>query len=750
MGINRYDKAPEWTPPVLPYELILKAADMTQQRWDKGVAEGDRMANDLFSKVKVVPTSVDEQVNLPAIRQEYQNLRSQLINDPDMNATKFQYAIQDFTNKHRATLDRMTGLAAYAEADAVTRNKNIADAEWSAGNTYIPSNIPDWRMVDSTQRDQPWETMLTSRGTSNWDKFTTENYLKDWKDKTQLLEKDPVTGGVTKVDGKVIDDLHNIAKSSGAQYMNTTNFKDWASSGQLNGWNPDDAMGTNYFGGKNFEDLSPYQQAQAMVMASGYEQLNIDKTMTQGFKQTTNSTADAKMAAIAGSDPYAVFLGTNTISTNEMALISGKNVSKQGGYDVVAEDIPPNYMSRLGLNTDDPEIENTIGLLTASEEVFSGLGIRSALNEYQQALDESRKLNIDFVNDKLAQTAPSVSAYVANSQVPNFNINDPSSGYGEKIANNKKRQESALKALQTSLEKTKNSSHYLNLVEMLSSNGYDASSPSKVAEAMTAMSKKIAEAKANMTINEQEVRDAISLSFFGEGGKALVNYDGDNNIIDLGTSKVAKGVVMAGNSSALMNRLDNIDDSLIDSSWFSDTGQFESIEEFNKEYPGMFVQVGTDDKGETLWGIRVYTPLNLYDTKKHMNYDDAKMGTGSNWDVTRGAFLQNSSSLYIQDKITRSYNMMEKNPKYISSLKTAALSMVQNMPNTPDAAYVKQEVKRVIDSAENNKMEFAHVYQALVMFGGDPILLSKYFRSIDGGNPQQPQGTTSNPLGGLK
>ncbi len=252
MGINRYDKAPEWNPGVLPYELILKAADMTQQRWDKAKTAGDELANELFKTVKVTPRSVDEQVVLPGVMKEYQDLSTRLSNDPDMNPTKYQMEVGNFVNRNKSLLNRMTNLANLYQAGVTTKAGNMQDPKFRADNTYFDHTQTDFTKVDSRTKD-PWEDQMGFKATQNYNPYISSNLLNEWVANTVSANTNSA-GQISSLTSKELDDLAEKATASATNYVTSENFQDHITSGKLDGMVPDEVFfatdGKTYFDNK--------------------------------------------------------------------------------------------------------------------------------------------------------------------------------------------------------------------------------------------------------------------------------------------------------------------------------------------------------------------------------------------------------------------------------------------------------------------------------------------------------------------
>jgi hypothetical protein len=744
MGINRYDKAPEWNPGVLPYELILKAADMTQQRWDKAKASGDELANELFKSVEVVPRSVDEQVVLPGVMKEYQDLSTRLSNDPDMNPTKYQMEVGNFVNRNKSLLNRMTNLANLYQAGITTKLANMQDPKFREDNIYFDHEQPDLTAVDSRTQDD-WENKIGYKAQSNYNPFITKSYLDQWLANTVAANTN-AAGQVSSVTSKEIDDLAEKATASATNYLTTGNYDSWIKSGKLDGMRPDEVFfatdGKTYFDGKTIGEMPPLEKAKAMIMLTGMEQLHNKNMLTKANSGRGRGTAKNEKGIV---EPFDTIIGTTTLLNNDIATLTNSTVTNGG----ILQTVKPSTISRPGTYSGDPQMDRDAALIGTIETVLNNNNVTGILNRIKTSEDAVTK-----------------------------NLRDLQLGGPEaSIARARQKGDELLLAknvleLGETLESIKTQPQYLEVAAMLSEQGYDVKTPREMAQAYSKLMLKDAQAKANMKPEQRRISDAIALTFGKTEMVVPVSYTGENNVYDFGTTKAVKGVAVLGTEAEVIDKLEAANSNLMDvdkggDAWFDmgdyrgifGEGSWEGKKSLDNAFPGMFVKVPVtktvDGQQVTteMVGLNVYQPINLYDPNVRDRYNSSKL-TGTTSEEFRGEFNAGATVKNIKDRIDRTMKIFEKNPSHIPSWGMRLAGTIALMPEK-----VKKIVEPMFESYKDpntgkiaNIQGFAGLYNTITNFGNDHESLYKFLTQVDEDlkNFQQLQGQQGNPLEGLQ
>lgn len=284
MGINRYEHIPQYNPPILPYDLVMKAADMKQQRWDKAVGTAQDNFNDIFSKTKAIATSEDERIVLPELRKQFNDELSKMVSDPSMTAEQLSIRANGLIGNIQPSLNKINDSYTMHTTALAEKMKNEGDATWSATNQYVGGpDLFNWNSLKNGDLSQ-----LNYKSRTSIEPVV-RPYLNAWADTTIGQEQytDPTTGKVTLLEkkGKDFSGLLNVAKVNALDYMNTNNFHQWKD--DYVGVKPDDILKdtpgyTQTFGGKKFEELSNMDQAKAMIMFQGVKQINSDASKLAG------------------------------------------------------------------------------------------------------------------------------------------------------------------------------------------------------------------------------------------------------------------------------------------------------------------------------------------------------------------------------------------------------------------------------------------------------------------------------------
>ena len=751
MGINRFDKAPEWQPWTLPYDLILKAADMTQQRWDKGVADSDKIADDLFKGVKTVPGSVDESTNLPAIREQYNQMREQLITDPEINSTKFTSRVQQFAGQHKSTLDRMTNLASLYDANSVAVNANESNAAWRALNEYLPGSHIDPSRINSLDDKTPQERLINSQPTTNFTPFITDNFLKGWTPSNEVTT-DPTTGQVISVGGKSIEDLELKAETNTAAYMQSRNFADYVNSQKLDDRKPDDVLsgyGKSFFGGKYFGDLDAEQKAKAMIMMAGATQINQKESMTVARKTSGNGNEEEGF-----SDPYIPFLDSKTVSNKDFATIMNTTQNPDGSVPMT---IPAGTYSHIAASSDDPEVLQNTAILSSLSDLYSNFGDVTVLKNAIGTGD-----NLNYVNSKAAKDLAKDAVNRATGNPLTLLFSNEVENSAKAIKEATQKHEDALNKLGEVTTKMEGSPQYLSVLAMLGYKGLPVGTPEEVSNSVKQLIKKDINYKNSATFEQQTIQKAISTSYFKGDIHGNLILSPTENKIDLGNMQVLNGLLELGTEEEIVEKLEDLDSDIINvdgkAGRIFDMGEFDSISAINEKYPGTFTEMTRTDKNgisTKTWGVNVVLPFNPYDTKKHQLYDNSMM-TGDNADKSRGAFLENAVEVYNADRSDRLLDMFDTHreslPMYVTSLAGVMATYSAEVQNL-----VSPILEGMKNDPEKHLQAFSSLYDLVTHFGPDKQGLTdylvkmekKYGSATSTENPTRPQGP-ANPLGAIK
>lgn len=283
MGINRYEHIPQYNPPILPYDLVMKAADMKQQRWDKAVGTAQDNFNDIFSKTKAIATSEDERIILPELRKQFNDELSKMVSDPSMTAEQLSIRANGLIGNIQPSLNKINDSYTMHITALAEKMKNEGDATWSATNQYVGGpDLFNWNSLKNGDLSQlNYKSRMSLEPIikpllDNWEKsqFATQ----------QITDANGKTSTIT-VDGRDYPSLQNVAQTQALNLMTKPVFGQWV--GDYTGVRPDEilkgSMGyTQTFGGKKFEELSKMDQAKALIMMQGAKQLTMDSNKLVG------------------------------------------------------------------------------------------------------------------------------------------------------------------------------------------------------------------------------------------------------------------------------------------------------------------------------------------------------------------------------------------------------------------------------------------------------------------------------------
>lgn len=710
MAINRYVKAPDWEPWTLPYDMILKAADMTQQRWDKATAGADEIGQSLFKDVTPIAGSVDEREVLPQIYEQYKSLRDQLTQDPDMNPTKFTYAISDFVTKNKPVIDRIKDLYTKHTAVQTQKIQNLNDPKFTDEFSYLRGYDPS--VIDSRNKQVDWENYIQEMSARNYIPFITQTYapFRTPQGQTQGISLD-ANGVEHKITGYGIKDLERDVNSTYNSYMMSGNFNAWSNYGQSPDMVPDQqiraATGKSYFGDRPWAELSQEERSKAFLFLAGIPNLNINEDYS-GKPSTKKAGATGGPEGGLLSEPYLRVLNSKELSGSDINLMfTGDKAERE-----IQMLIPKGTYAALGVNLDNSAEGALNGARVGMiDDFIDKTGIRQMYNQMLTALNQGEL------------------SYNAWAE-------------GNEAALNKK------------LQELNNSPEFLKLVEDLYISGArtpDGGVPKTVADVISISDRlkfeATQDAKKKGITEEADIRKAISEAF-PEDMMGNIQFPANAKVTDLGSTKVVEGYQMIGNGHSANLFLDAISDRLIDRGWWDNTtystdSDLDQIEEYYAKYPNLFIRVpklSKDKDGNTItemhYGIRVQVPLNLYDIKKQANYNRADLGQSKEASQQVSAFTDLAPGTFLQDRELRAEqlyrDMQSSRPEDFRVFITMYNNALNNMPKD-----IQEALRPIIVGTKNgdpsgvNAQDFSTVTSMLNMFGTDYNSIRKYIQQVN-------------------
>ena len=765
MAINRYDKAPEWQPAVLPYDMILKAADLTQQRWDKATVETDKQVDDLFKNTRAVPTSVDEQANLPGVRSEYMKLRESLVNDTDMNPTKYQYMVNDFVSKNKPLLDKMTSRYNMWQAGQNTRATNLSNPEWASDNFYLDSDQVDVSQLDS-KSDVLWEPHLTPKATQNPGTYIQSSVLDKWTGMTLNPESMVDSEGrITMEFGKSIDDLKNKARSGSSAYMRSNNFKSIYRSSMWDDVVPDDIIrdvtGEEYYGGLTLGEMEPEQYAEAMIVLTGMEQLNSKKAMTKG----TASSASGKGDVVVQEPPVRAYVDSKKVTPKQFTDFNGVPLNNDGTITVRATDGISKFGNNPILSEDEVKEANWFNVTSTSME---NLGLSAPLTKMYDLTSKLRDAKQKNEVFQLFHNDPSLSGNQRDFLGSLMDL--PYGMTGDKL--NEVYQEytteynKAFEELTTSISKLDtNSSEWLKIQAAALEMGKVVNKPSDVVAINKELLAKQID-KGSMS-TEQEKIDAIKRQLgykLVNSGAAKFRLDPTtNNVVSVDGARYLKGGIEFGwikddqgklvtePKKAFIDYMENIMPGMFDSGWTDFNGAYDDFEEFWEDIGKDIMTMSPD--GTLI--LDYYLPEDINSPASAQGYNRANSGTGTTfdqnkdyWDIRYPVILEEMNTNRLAESLA----------KYPGGLKAVTLTLENILSNNKTPKAIAPSLKGMLNTAkQNNDYNNIARLQILIQQGmanGWPKEMQDAILGNDGTsgsiNPTFPQGQQGNPLGGLR
>jgi hypothetical protein len=762
MGINRYDKAPEWNPGVLPYELILKAADMTQQRWDKARAESDQEVSDIFKNVRTVPQSQDELGNLPAIRSKYKELQNQLITDPDMNPTKYSMAINNFVSESKPLLDRMTSLADLYKANNTALASKMMDPDFRADNKLLPWLQFNPQDVDSRSQD-PWEANMNYKFTQNWGTHIEGKLLNKWVGSAINPQAmiDPTTGAFTTEFGKTIADLEEKANTGAVNYMQSENFNDFISGDrELLGTVPDDVLsqlgGKTYFDGKAMYELTPYEQAKAMIMLTGAEQINSKVNIAKGLASSSDGKTDKPQMQA----PVNAYVASDQVTPKDFAAFNGLQLQANGTVIVDATDQGITQFGNRGL-TNEQEVKEA-NYNTVQEENMAKLGLSAPIKtmytlseKLKQARIQNRAFHLFDDNNY------SVEKRNFFSSILDLPSGMTDKNFTEFYVNMTKEYKAATDELAASVANLDTSSpEWLAIQNAALEMGEVITKPSDVVALNNKLLKAQLDKSAKMTEEEmiQEVRSKMGYKIMNSGEAPFRVATGEKNVVSVDDKRFIKGYITFGPTVTddgkevlsaeenFVNYMERVAPDMFDMSPL-DSGTYGSFGEFWEDIGSKIMKVNPGTRGGSSFSLQYYLPEQINTPIKAQSFNRQAAGVGSTYDANQDAWNSQYPEVLMQLNETRVADNIAKTKGAATAI-SLTMQNVLNNKRTPKAVsnVLLPLLKQYKESNDYKGLARLNILIREGIASGWPAEI------VDGisGNPTQPQGQQGNPLGGIR
>lgn len=765
-GINRYEHVPEYNTPILPYDLIMKAADIKQQRWDKASATAQENFNDVFSKTKAIASSEDERLVLPALREQFNSELSKMVNDPSMTAEQLSISANGLVGRMQPTLDRVNQAYTLHTTSLAEKMKNEANAEWSSTNQYVGE--PDLFNWNSTKNSDFSKLNYESRTSID---PVMKPYWDKWEKST--LGTKTVMGPDGKaydqeITGKDFKGLANLAELRSFDYMNTNNFSQWRN--DMKGVVPDDVLKntagfTTTFGGKKFEELSKKDQAKAMIMMHGAQQIDYDVSKLAGSTGKGNSSGTGDMGYT--NNPWFLFEETKNAAPSEMGLVLGME-----NYDPTTNSFRGITAGNEFFNT--PATVSTFGTpkeaATASivQDLAKDPNTAGVLTILEQEIPNLEAANADVA--KQAAALKGIDLYGDNGYTMKATRaalkSLPETSDAKKAIAKYEQQKNALdQKMESAFQDLKKSSGFLDAQRAALKAGIDLNSAQGIKSLL----------EDYKSIKTKMAKDQVSnlgTAIIGLGGYDWVPQTG-NNVVNIEDRKFVKG------SMDIPANFDLLDETLVPVlqaqgwnvatsgySWAPDVGT-PNIETLFEDLisTGKMSKVVKGD-GREYYRIPMNLEVPMNDPQVVNRYNMAKAGSDAILKAQLPTWQQEFSDLRAQKNTAELANRLVQDPKALTEFTNGINNFVQNY------AGIDRESKNSIVSAlaDLNKSYATHpnleTAKSIIQFQNtiSQYVQNKYSKeslmeyldhlpTITNGNastpvnPNQPQRPTSNPLG---
>lgn len=761
MGINRYEHIPQYNTPILPYDLVMKAADMKQQRWDKAVGTAQEDFNDIFSKTKVISTSEDERVVLPELRKQFNDELNKMVSDPSMTAEQLSIRANGLVSSIQPSLNKVNDAYTLHTTALTEKMKNEGNAEWSSTNQYVGGpDLFNWNSLKNGDLSQ-----LNYKSRTSIEPVV-RPYLNSWAETTLGQEeyRDPTTGRVSLIEkkGKDFAGLLNVAKVNSLDYMNTNNFHQWKD--DYKGVKPDDILKdtpgyTQTFGGKKFEELSSMDQAKAMIMFQGVKQINSDASKLAG-STGNGSAAAAGLEAKQVTEPWAIFKSSTSIDASEIASSAGFDINKQWDNDLHAftgVSIDPNTTFNSPATIAEystPELSQSASIYDAITSTVTGLG--QTLSKLRQ-IQSTPGYNPEVKFGDIVGNAPS--ALTPGKFAQNV------AGDAAKRSVDLKQSESQLLAeAKKQIEEFKADPNFLTVQREALKAGIDISTTEGLTKLVTDYGRAQVDLAANQTVQ-------LGKNLMGLSSATWQPMSGSNNVYNIGDRKFAKGKILIPATDAgyetIKNALEkqgaDISSKDIFPNWTNYVGGNSNevdavVDRMDKE--GILkIEDLPGKNGEMQKYITIPTsievPMNNPATVSR--YNRAKAGNDALLTANLQSWEQNYASNRAQENLNELSDRIVNNPKLATNFVTGINNFILNT-STIDKdirTSASQTLTTLVNSytQKPNKQtaeDLVSFQQALQDYANGRYSKENFQSLLDGttSNPKQPQGaTTSNSMG---
>lgn len=753
MGINRYEHIPQYNPPILPYDLVMKAADMKQQRWDKAVGTAQDNFNDVFSKTKAIATSEDERVVLPELRKQFNDELSKMVSDPSMTAEQLSIRANGLVNSIQPSLNKINDAYTLHTTALTEKMKNEGNAEWSATNQYVGGpDLFNWNSLkngDLSQLNYKSRTALEP---------VIRPIIADWE-KTQLQTKE-VTGddgktSVVTIDGRDFPGLQNLGKTQALSLMTKPVFEQWRK--DYTGVRPDDVLKdtpgfTQTFGGKKFEELSNMDQAKAMIMFEGAKKLTIDSSKLLGGSGNGNGKSSEETYT---NNPWFQAENSNNWAPSDIGLALGME-----NYDQ-----PTNSFRNITAGNQFFNTPATISTFASPKEAATA----SIVQDLAQEPSTSGVLNIlekelpDLQNSDVGKQAAALEGIdlygdngytmkTTRAALKSLPENDP-----DKVAiRNYEKQKAGLEQkARTAFAELKKSPRFLEAQSVALKAGIDLNSSDDI-------NKLISDYK---TIKSKMAKDQVA-----NLGTAMIDLGGydwtpqtGNNIVNIEDKKFVKGF------QDIPANFDLLDQTLVpylkSKGWnVAESGYAFAPDVGAPNIDSLFEKMIAEGKmTKVVKGDKEYfrIPMNLEVPMKDPlvvnRYNMAKAGSDAILKDQLPTWQREFADMRLQRNTTELANRLVENPKTMTSFTNGINNFVLNTPSIDDGS--RNMIVQALSKLTNDYVTHPNIETAKSIVNFQSTIsqyaqkryskenLTEYLNHISS-NPYQPQGaTTSNSMG---
>ena len=382
--INQYFKPAEFTPLTLPYELIMKAGQASQERWDQ--SQGDlAKAEAAFANVIPIPGSEDDTVLLPEIKKKWANIQNEITSNPDIDPSQITYKVRKFAAETQPIINKINEAKSHYD-----KGQELRTQQEVTNKGMFPNELqPNYSLWNSSKMNNYSALNPISHEGS---RPVTDTYFNNMQD--SLLDVNyNADGTISEYKGINTEAVAKAAMTNASSYITNPNFQRENTLLSNKGY-------VSPLYNKPYDELSAGERAATIIYRDGLEKVNTDLDMMRNAQRQTKLSDGTKTPEYGrvAEPAMDLHLNTNQSATQIGSIIGVKPEADNSFIVTPAETGNISKFASVADNSNLPEFQKRV-LVDRIDELSGSLKLGESLQRLKDLSDESAKYGM-FYADK--------------------------------------------------------------------------------------------------------------------------------------------------------------------------------------------------------------------------------------------------------------------------------------------------------------------------------------------------------------